>query len=816
MSTKLKRALKTTPAFALTALALAAGSASAQSTGSGETQATETIIVTARRVDERIIDVPLTIRALTGKDLSDRGITSLTDLATFTPGLSYSPDLGRVSERPVIRGISALRPEAPQPVSVFVDGLYLRSGALSLPLDDALRVEVIKGPQSALYGRSTYAGAINYITVKPGSELKGTATVTAGQAREFSAFGAVSVPLIKDVLAMRVKARTHQFGGQYFNTQTGNAVGSESTDSIGALFAFTPGPAFDATLSLDHSDVRDGLFNAVARTVPTQAGGVLISQNGSSNVPNGAVCNGRTVNIVGNNAAGLPDANVPASATNRLNGWPCGSATHATGTLVRRNQLEFANYTDPTTGISYGNVAGLDRTIDRTGLTMNYEFAGGYTLTSQTGFTRDRAHIGSDESYNGTQFAITGASWLSYNRDLTRYWSQELRLASPDKSALTWLVGAFIYDEDTSGVSSGVIQRVSGVVSAAPLRPKSGSATVNAAPFARVQYAFTPALRVSAEGRYNRETVEVIGTNLGTATVSAGTCVAGQPCSVTGKRTFTDFSPRITLDWKPGADSLIYVQGARGSKGGGFNTAAGITADRFTFEGETITAAEIGFKTVLASGKLGFNAALFRNDIEGLQLSNIITITNPFSANPQAPTSTTVTVVNNVGKARTQGVEFDLSWRAADWLTLIANYAFTDAKVLEGTEVTNGTVFGGNQSVAGFTLPRTPKHAAAFSAAIDTPLVGTTRWTARADVTYQSRRYAEIQNMIWAEPYTRVNLATGVRGKDWRVSLWVKNATDDDTSLNGFRYLDPVTFRRSAVDFLPRLRQVGLTGSIDF
>ena len=95
-------------------------------------------------------------------------------------------------------------------------------------------------------------------------------------------------------------------------------------------------------------------------------------------------------------------------------------------------------------------------------------------------------------------------------------------------------------------------------------------------------------------------------------------------------------------------------------------------------------------------------------------------------------------------------------------------------------------------------------------------LVGNTRWTARADVIYQSRRYAEIQNMIWAEPYTRVNLATGVRGKDWRVSLWVKNATDDDTSLNGFRYLDPVTFRRSAVDFLPRLRQVGLTGSIDF
>jgi outer membrane receptor protein involved in Fe transport len=800
-------------AFTLSALALAAGQAAAQS---GEAVPNETITVTARRVDERIIDVPLTIRALTGRDLSDRGISNVTDLAAFTPGLSYSPDLGRAFERPVIRGISALRPEAPQPVSVFIDGLFLRSGALSLPLDDAQRVEVIKGPQSALYGRSTYAGAINYITVKPGNELKGTATVTAAQAREFSAFGAVSFPLVKDTLAMRVKARTHKFGGQYFNTQTGNPVGGESTDSIGAIVAFTPGSAFDATLSLDQTDVRDGLFNAVARTVPTQVAGVVTSQNGSSNLPNGAVCNGRTINIVGNNAQGLPDANVPATAANRLNGWPCGPATHSTGPLVRRNELEFNNYVDPATGINYGNIAGLERSISRTGLTMNLEFGGGYTLTSQTGFTRDKGNVGSDESYNGTQFAITGASWLSYNRDVTEYWSQELRLSSPDKGPFTWLVGAFIYDEETSGFSSGVIQRVGAVVSAAPLRPKSGSAITNAAPFGRVQFALGD-FRVSAEGRYNRETVEVVGTNLGTATVSAGTCVAGQPCFVSGKRTFTDFSPRLTADWKPGKDSLVYGQLARGSKAGGFNTSAGITADRFTFEGETVKSAELGYKGVFGGGRFGFSTAVFRNDIDGLQLSNIITIVNPFSPNPAAPTSTTVTVVNNVGKARTEGVEFDLSWRATDWLTLIANYAYTDAKALEGTEVTNGTVFGGNQSVAGFTLPRTPKHSAAGSIALDVPTgMGAVRWTARADVIYQSRRYAEIQNMIWADPYTRVNLATGLRGNGWRVSLWVKNATDDDTSLNGFRYLDPVTFRRSAVDFLPRLRQVGLTGTVEF
>lgn len=809
------------PALLLSALALAAGQAVAQGTPaatpeSAEGGAMQTITVTARRVDERIIDVPLSIRALSGRDLADRGIANLTDLASFVPGIAYSPDLGRVSERPVVRGISALRPEAPQPVSVFIDGIFLREGALSLLLDDAQRVEVIKGPQSALYGRSTYAGAINYITVKPGNEMKGTASVSLGQAEDYSAFAAVTVPLKKDVASMRIKARTSGFGGQYTNTQTGNKIGTESNDALGWVLSLTPGKNLDMLLSLDRSTVRDGLFNATARTVPTQQPtGTVVSQNNSTNVPNGAQCNGRTINIVGNNAQGLPDASVPPTAANRANGWPCGAANFS-GTTVTRNELDLANYTDPATGINYGNIAGLDRTINRLGFTLNWDL-GGYMLTAQTGWTKQFTALGADQSYNATRFSIAGASWLSYNRDSLRYWSQEIRLSSPDDRALTWLVGAFLYDEEGKGESAGgVIARgPNNSIVATTMRPVPGSATTNSAPFARVQYEFSKAFRMSLEGRYNKETVEVVGTPLGVATVSAGTCVAGQQCSVSGKRTFTDFSPRFTVDFKPNKDALIYGQLARGSKSGGFNTSAGIPTNQFAYEGETITSAEVGYKTTLG-GNLGFSVALYRNDVDNLQLSNIITITNPFSPNPAAPQASTVTIVNNVGKARTQGVEFDLSWRAADWLTLTANYAFTDAKALQGTEVTNGTVFGGNMSVAGFTLPRSPKHAGALSAAIDMPFTGNVRFIGRADLTYQSRRYAEIQNTIWADPYTRLNLSAGLRGKGWSARLWVKNATNDDTSLNGFRYLDPVTFRRTAVDFLPRLRQVGVTGTYDF
>jgi iron complex outermembrane recepter protein len=801
----------TAPVPAPTAAAKAAASAAASP------EAVEQIVVTARRIGELLQDVPLSIRALTGKDLAERGISSISDLSQFTPGLTYSPDFGRTAERPVIRGISALRQEAPQPVSVFIDGVFVRDAALGLAIDDAERVEVIKGPQSALYGRSTYAGAINYITVKPGNELKGKISLTGASDNEQSIFAALTVPIKADMLSLRARYRHYEFGGQYTNSQTGNKIGQERTEAGGLQVSFKPTASFDALLSFDTSSDRDGLFNATVRTIPIQAGGVVTNPNGTTNIANGASCNGRTINIVGTNpATGLPDAAFPATAAARANGWPCG-ASNFTGTTVRRNEADLANYVDPNTGISYGNIAGLQRFIDRGALTLNYNFDNGAVLTSQTAYTKQLTNLGADQSYNGTRFApgfgAPASSWLTYDRDRLKYYSQELRLSSSQDQALTWLVGAFLYKEDGEGQSSGVLAQNRALQTIAdPLRPKSANSVKNFAPFGRVQYEIGKSIRVSAEGRYSEERVKTGGTALGVATATVGTCVAGQVCFVNGERTFKDFAPRFTLDYKPNAQMLIYGQIAKGSKAGGFNTTPGLSADVFAYNGEKVQSVEIGIKNQLANGRVLLNAALFNNEISGLQLSNISTVTSPFTG-----ASSTTTIVNNVGKARTRGFETDVVVKANSWLTLSGNYAYTDAKAKEGTEVTNGTVFGGNRSVSGATLPRSPAHSFAASAAVDFP-VGTNGLYlfARTDVSYQSRRYAEIQNLIWADAFTRVNANLGVRGGAWRVTAFVKNAGDDDTSLNGFRYLDPGTFRRTAVDFLPRLRQYGLTVAYDF
>ncbi len=105
----------------------------------------------------------------------------------------------------------------------------------------------------------------------------------------------------------------------------------------------------------------------------------------------------------------------------------------------------------------------------------------------------------------------------------------------------------------------------------------------------------------------------------------------------------------------------------------------------------------------------------------------------------------------------------------------------------------------------------------ALSAGVDQPIQGTAlSFVTRMDVIYQSRRYADITNTTWADPFTRVNLNAGVRGKDWRVVAFARNATNDKTPGNAFRYLDAGTFRRTAADFPTRRRQFGVTGSYDF
>jgi len=145
----------------------------------------EEITVTARKTEERLIEAPLSITAFSADDIEKKGFTTLEDVARSAPGVQYSQQGGQIPGRYTsairFRGMN-VNSDSPslQLGSLFIDGVYVLGGTQSIPYDDVERIEVIKGPQSATYGRSTFGGAINYITRTPSlTEFSGKLNASA-------------------------------------------------------------------------------------------------------------------------------------------------------------------------------------------------------------------------------------------------------------------------------------------------------------------------------------------------------------------------------------------------------------------------------------------------------------------------------------------------------------------------------------------------------------------------------------------------------------------------------------------------------------
>ncbi|TAK09266.1 MAG: TonB-dependent receptor, partial [Rhizorhabdus sp.] len=166
------------------------------------------IIVTARKRNETLLDVPVAVTAISGESLARRNINSVREAALLSPGLNISSDgAGRAFVS--IRGVGVTLVGTVQPgVGLFVDGIYRPNTAyLNNPLLDVERIEVLRGPQGTLYGKNTLGGAINVITRMPGNqfEARGQASY-AGPDNSWLVSGSISAPLIQDKLAVRIAA----------------------------------------------------------------------------------------------------------------------------------------------------------------------------------------------------------------------------------------------------------------------------------------------------------------------------------------------------------------------------------------------------------------------------------------------------------------------------------------------------------------------------------------------------------------------------------------------------------------------------------
>ena len=256
---------------AITALALLFVCPAGHSQGAGETGLTlEEIIVTARKREESVQEVPLSITPFLGDQLLRRDIQTVEDLASNTVGLSYNQGISAGTQgSATIRGLATnFAQDRFQNVGIYLNGVYLeRQSMMNLGMVDLSRIEVVKGPQNSLYGRNAFAGAINYITSEPHGEFDAYVSTTQGSDNREDYRGAVNVPIVKDKLYGRISYGMSDYDGANPNLHPfsdADVPGFNSKGNLGgwddetytASFVFTPTDRLKISATYYEADIR--------------------------------------------------------------------------------------------------------------------------------------------------------------------------------------------------------------------------------------------------------------------------------------------------------------------------------------------------------------------------------------------------------------------------------------------------------------------------------------------------------------------------------------------------------------------------------
>ena len=742
--------------------------------------ALEEIVVTARKREESIQDIPVVVTAYSAEELSRRGAGELEDIAAATPGLAFEDFSSSFSAAPVMRGLTQVNVSSEvQNVATFVDGIYIqRNYAVDIGLADVARIEVVKGPQSALYGQNAFAGAINYVLNKPTDQLDGYAEVTAGTDGRLDYKAAFGGPLIEGKLGLRGYYGHSEFDGTWKNEFPG----------------------------LSSKDKRLGwndnqTYSLVAVATPTDALSVELSYM-------------RVERQVGNRAGWSINSGDVQTAGN------CGTFS---GTSTRRNFVCGEISTDPNTyrtAASTRPAGAINLAIATPGFInetdylhgqFEFEFADAFNLVYQYGKVDSKGQEISSPAVNALNptpttnltalamgvFQIGPFNAGQKEGSTNDFESHELRLEyAPQGSPLKAAIGAYksefedIYRFNLTSVPQGqaLVDTTTDFLDmtgfAFPLRNLVNSGDVDAF-FGTLSYTFAERLTVGAEVRYSKETKTVLD-------VAA---------NITQTAEFTDTLPRLSVDYKLTDDVLLYASAAKGLKAGGFN---GVRAGQVTipteeqaFGPESNWTYEVGAKSTLMDGRMVLNVAAFTVDWSDMQIQALPSNT------PANLVANTPVIFRNLGNAESKGIELQTLFAATDKLSLNLSASFIDPKFTGDTLSFrfNGrcddVVCPRSTAVGGNTLPRTPKTQVAAGAEWNSTFGNGIEFFARGDVTYQSEMQIEEMNIGQIQDRTLVNARVGIARGNWSADVWGRNILDKEYIANSFFIISGVSYGTS-------------------
>lgn len=781
-------------------------------------QMPDEIVVTARKKAESLQEVPLSVTAFTADQLQAQGIRNNYELADFTVNFSTQQQLGRRDDRPVIRGMTAPATRGEPNASYFIDGAFVSGSISTAMLGTVERVEVLRGPQSAQFGRATFSGAVNYVTRKPSDFFEAQISSRAGTHDDYQIGGWASGPIIDDKLAYLISANWESFGGEWHNQlepegMPGGAIGGTlftsrptqgdysrlgetQTQEVTGKLLFTPTDTAELTFKYTYSEGDDGHFAAVKGQdlncfLPDAMGDPLVDGPGSP-LWNASIAAGRGGAFCGTlDPSGqpirhnLPDLREGVVSVNLLGvgDWAAQGAKPGT----RRQQNRFLVQYDQALGewdmiarVAYNDdefdqVLDLDRLEGRVPVVPVF----------LTGLFHVNSQVESEDS------------------------SAELRFSSPQDGSLRGEFGVYYYRADRSER-----QRHFPGPGLAQLSTPREVETTNSAVYGVLNYDLSDTLTLDVEARYAKDEKDLVAfiadpvTNM----VNVNRTTLGL--------SFKSLTPRFTLTYKPTDETTFYGLMAKGTKPGDFNVAyfAGpslptnpaiggpitgpddprcfqlglslgtddaVACNKAIVSEEKAWTYEVGAKATWLNRRITTNIALFYIDWKNQgQFETAETWRS--GGIPGASISQQDTIVVNAGKSRSKGLELETNFLVNDNLMLVANYGFVDAEYLQFNSSLYASITGiddpfGAGNVAGNQLSNNPKHSFILGAVLNKQLTGSMEAFSRIDFAYESPRMVDETNLLKLSRRQLLNWRAGVEADRWKVTAYVTNLLDDDT-----------------------------------
>jgi iron complex outermembrane receptor protein len=755
----------------------------------------EEVVVTARKTAEQLLNVPLAVTAFTAEAIEARGITSLDDVAAFTPGLTFSNVLGEFLPAPVIRGVAPIDIFGELNTAIFLDGVYVagREG-INFSQLDLERIEVVKGPQAALYGRNAFSGAVNYVSRRPTDVFKGRATATLGNDGKLLGALTLSGPIGEGDLRGRVSLLHDEWEGSYDNAYAGPGrqvdIGGYTYKTLSGALYWQPSESFEAELGVYLS--YDNIANSAASAVA-------------------ANCEDRRIRDI--------NLGVAAPRSSRLLNF-CGEFP-----VIDKDAL----FAGP-------DAIGENRRVTRSNLKLTWDFANEATLTAITGYSKVTQDFALDGTRNTGTLTYTYQANPTFTvpflpgRRLTRGTrqfasgllqigpevrteevSQEFRFESDRQQRLRYAVGAYFYSNETTAGEQGVIATdalpadffsfclacTNVGVGITDFAPDAGNAALlpyftdplggaifgvtsiekGSAPavFGVLEYDVTDQMTASFEGRYTEEERQ-FKDNL---------------TSASGKDSWDLLSWRGTLRYKP-ADNITFFGGvAQSEKSGDFdptnvqlvsNPGVNVTLPG-AFDSETLMSYELGVKAELFDRRLALEFDVYQLDWSDIVIPQVVSTIN-------GQDIITPTGVNlNAGDASIKGAEFSLTARPVAGLDLNFGISYSDPKYdnAQVDSFVDFPSFAPDGDISGNQILRTSKLQANAGFQVTRTLRNDSEFFLRSDITHRGKQFADASNQAIVPKSTQVNASLGWRAEVWSVELWGRNLTDEDAPTGGFR-----------------------------